>query len=84
MIPVEYTEVMEPLCFSIVAGIAATIATDLAAPDGYEGARVAARAAPSQDVPVGGLDDYKNVTRALVCHYDSDEELERDSYRVCC
>lgn len=46
----------------VVAGVAATVAADLAAPDGHEGTRVAVRTAPCQDVAIGGLDDGKDVT----------------------
>jgi hypothetical protein len=51
-----------------VAGVAATMATDLAPPDSNEGARVAVGAAPGQDVAIGGLHDGEDVTGALVCH----------------
>lgn len=44
------------------------MATDLAAPDRHEGARVAVGAAPCQDVAVGSLDDGEDMTGALVGH----------------
>lgn len=51
-----------------VTSIAPTVATDLAAPDGDEGAGGAIGAAPGQDVAIGSLDDGEDVTRALVGH----------------
>jgi hypothetical protein len=51
-----------------VAGIAATVATDLAAPDGHEGSGVAIRAPPCQDVAIRRLNDGEDVTGALVGH----------------
>ena len=56
------------LPLGVVAGIAATVATHLAAPDCDEGAGVTVGAAPRQDVAIGGLDDGEYVTRALICH----------------
>lgn len=53
-----------------VASITATMSTDLAAPNGYKGSRVAVGAAPSQDVAIGRLDNGKDVTGALVSHCD--------------
>jgi hypothetical protein len=53
-----------------VANIAATVATDLAAPDSHKGSRVAVRAAPGQNVAVGSLDNGKEVTGTLVGHFD--------------
>lgn len=44
--------------------------TDLAPPDGHEGARVAVGAAPRQDVAIGRLDNGKDMTGALVGHDD--------------
>lgn len=58
------------LALGIVAGIASKVATDLAPPDGDEGARVAIRATPRQDVAVGSLDNGVLVTGALVGHSD--------------
>lgn len=55
--------------FSIVASVAATMATGLAAPDGHEGTGVAVGTAPSQDITIGGLDDSKDMTGALVGHF---------------
>lgn len=59
--------------FGVVAGIAARMAAELAAPDGHEGARVAVGAAPGEDVAIGGLHNGEDVAGALVCHGDSDE-----------
>lgn len=44
--------------------------TDLAAPNGHKGSRVTVRAAPSQDVAIGSLDNGEDVTGALVGHVD--------------
>ena len=44
------------------------MATDLAAPDGHKGARVAVGAAPRQDVAVGCLHNGEDVAGALVGH----------------
>lgn len=55
--------------FSIVASVAATMATGLAAPDGHKGTGVAIGTAPSQDIAISGLDDGKNMTGALVGHF---------------
>lgn len=44
--------------------------TDLAPPNSHEGSRVAVRAAPSQDVAIGSLDNGEDVTGALVGHID--------------
>lgn len=52
-----------------MAGIAATVAADLAAPDGHEWTRAAVGAAPGQDVAVGGLHDGEHMPRALVGHF---------------
>ena len=51
-----------------MASIAATMTTDLAAPDSHKGSRVAVRAAPGQDVAIGSLDNGKDVTGTLVGH----------------
>lgn len=56
------------LSLGVVAGIAATVTTHLATPDGDERACIAVRAAPGQDVAIGGLDNDEDVTGALVCH----------------
>lgn len=56
------------LGFRIVAGVTATMATDLAPPDSNEGARVAVGAAPGQDVAIGGLHNGEDVAGTLVCH----------------
>jgi hypothetical protein len=53
-----------------VASIAATVATDLAAPDSHKGSRAADRAAPGQNVAVGSLDNGKDVTGTLGGHFD--------------
>ena len=54
-----------------VARIAAAMATDLAAPDGHKWPRCAVRTAPGEDVPIGGLHDSKDMSRALVGHGDA-------------
>lgn len=59
------------LCFSGVACIAATVATDLAAPDCHKGTRIAVRTAPGENIPIGSLDNGKNMTGALVGHFSS-------------
>lgn len=51
-----------------MAAVAATVTTDLAAPDSHKGARVAIRATPRQDVSIGGLDNGKYMAGALVGH----------------
>lgn len=56
------------LCLGIVAGIASTMATDLAPPDRDKWTRVAVGAAPCQDVAIGGLHDGKDMSGALVGH----------------
>lgn len=53
-----------------VASIAPTMTTDLAAPNGHKGSRVAVGAAPSQDIAIGSLDNGEDVTGALVGHVD--------------
>ena len=53
-----------------MASIAPTMTTDLAAPNGHKGSRVTVRAAPSQDVAIGSLDNGEDVTGALVGHVD--------------
>lgn len=52
-----------------MAGVAATVVTDLAAPDGDKRTGVAVRASPGKDIPVCRLHDDENVTRALVGHF---------------
>ena len=59
------------LRFSGVACVTATVATDLAAPDGHKRPRIAVGAAPSQDIPIGGLHDGEDMSRALVGHFDA-------------
>ena len=54
----------------VVACVAPTVATHLAAPDRYEGPGVAIRAPPSQNVAIRRLDDGEDVTGALVGHFD--------------
>lgn len=51
-----------------MAVVAPVVATDLAAPDGPKGTRVAVGAAPGQDVAVGGLDNCEDMAGALVGH----------------
>lgn len=53
-----------------MASVAATMATGLAAPNGHKGTGVAIGTPPSQDVAISGLDDSKDVTRALVGHFE--------------
>lgn len=64
----SYAAAASRLGFRIVAGVAATMATDLAPPDSNEGARVAVGAAPGQDVAIGGLHNGEDMAGALVCH----------------
>ena len=52
-----------------MAGVAATVVTDLAAPDSDIRTGVAVRASPGKDIPVCRLHDDENVTRALVGHF---------------
>lgn len=56
-----------------MASIAATMTTDLAAPDSHKGSRVAVGAAPGQNVAIGSLDNGKDVTGTLVGHVDISE-----------
>lgn len=51
-----------------MAGIAAAMTTDLAAPDGNKRPGVAVGASPGKDVAVCGLHDCKDMTRALIGH----------------
>lgn len=51
-----------------MAGVAATVATDLATPDSHKGTGVAVGASPGEDVAVGSLDNGEGVTGALVGH----------------
>ena len=60
-----------PLAFGGVARVAATVVTDLAAPDGDKRTGVAVRASPGKDIPVCCLYNDENVTRALVGHFDA-------------
>jgi hypothetical protein len=46
------------------------MATGLAAPDSDKWTRVTIGTTPSQDVAIGSLDDGKDVTGALVGHFD--------------
>jgi hypothetical protein len=54
-----------------MAGIAATMATDFAAPDGYKRPRVAVRTPPGEDVAIGSLHNGKDMAGTLVCHSDA-------------
>lgn len=52
-----------------MAAITATVTTNLAAPDGHKGARVAIGASPRQNVAIGSLHNGEDVAGALVCHF---------------
>lgn len=56
------------LRFGGVACVTATVATDLAAPDGHKRSRIAVGTAPGQDIPIGGLHDGEYMSGALVGH----------------
>jgi hypothetical protein len=56
------------LSFGIVAGIAATMATGLAAPDRHKWSRVTIGTTPSENIAIGSLDNGEDVTGALVGH----------------
>lgn len=73
-------DIPHSLRLRVVTGIASTMATDLAAPDCHKRTRVAVGTAPCQDVPIGGLDDGKDVTRALVGHGDD----RKNSGKISC
>lgn len=51
-----------------MAAITATVTTNLAAPDGHKGARVAIGASPRQNVAISSLHNGEDVARALVRH----------------
>lgn len=59
------------LRFSGVACVTATVATDLAAPDGHKRSRIAVGTAPGQDIPIGGLHDGEYMSGALIGHVDA-------------
>lgn len=59
------------LCFGVMAGVAATMATDFAPPDGYKRPRVAVRTPPGEDVAIGSLHNGKDMAGTLVCHSDA-------------
>lgn len=61
-------EARHRLALGVVAGITATVAADLAAPDSDEGTGGAIRAAPSQNIAICSLDDGEDMAGALVCH----------------
>jgi hypothetical protein len=56
------------LSFGGVTVIAAIVATDLTAPDGHKGARIAVGAAPGENVAVGPLHNGEDVPGALIGH----------------
>lgn len=52
-----------------MAVVAPAVVANLAAPNGHEWARIAVGATPGEDVPVGGLHNGEDMSRALVGHF---------------